>query len=120
MVNGIYGWVLNNKIEQPIKLELALDKIVYDSKGCGNDARYFQVYIGGCNVTQMVAEATKLKLSKARDSYGCLIAHGSGMDMGLFVQDRMYRAAYQAGYPNMFDKDDYIYLGKKRGNKYIR
>ena len=114
MSKGIYAWVLNNKIQQPIKLEIVLVKTVLDKAGNGNDARYFKVCIGGMNVTQMIAEATNLKLSKARNSYGCVIVHGSGMDMGFALQERMYRYACQAGYPKMFDMNDYIYLGKEK------
>ena len=117
---GLYEWVLRNKIEQPIKLDIALEKIAYDKTGRGNDSRYFKVYIGGMNVTQMVAEAANLKLSKARDTRDCVIVHGSGMDMGFALQDRVQRAAYQAGYPNMFDRDLYNYLGRKHGNKYVK
>ena len=116
----IYSWILSNKIQQPIKLELELVKVVYDRMGRGHDSRYFKVYIGGRNVTQMVAEATNLKISKAKTTNGCVLVHGSGMDMGFALQDRVQRAAYQAGYPNMFDRDSYIYLGRKRGNKYVK
>ncbi len=110
---GIYDYVKRNKITTPIQLEIQLDKIVYDRNRQGNDARYFTVKINGETVTQMVAEATNLKISKARGTYGSLIIHGSGMDMGFALQDRMYRAAYQSGYPDMFDRDLYKYLGRK-------
>lgn len=98
---------------EPIKLEIGLDKVVYDSTGNGKDTRYFTVKISGTDVTRLVAEATGLKLSRAKRTSGSLIVHGSGMDMGFFLQSRMYSAAYREGYPDMFDKDDYKYLGKR-------
>lgn len=110
---GLYDFVRNKHFPTPIKLEIGLVKVVPDRDRCGNDARYFEVKIHGSTVTQMVAEATNLKISKARDTYNCLIVHGSGMDMGFALQDRLYHKASQAGYPNMFDKDEYIYLGKR-------
>lgn len=110
---SLFTYVTEKNITQPIQLEIGLDKIVYDKTRNGNDARYFTVKINGENVTQMVAEAVNLKVSKARNSYGSLIIHGSGMDMGFALQDRVYRAACQAGYPDMFDRDMYKYLGKR-------
>lgn len=109
---GIYNWVIENRIPQPIKLEIELVKVVYDKQGRGNDSRYMRVYIQGHNVTQMVAEATGLKISKAKNYnlQGCLIIHGSGMDMGFALQDRMHSRASSAGYPNMFDYGNYICL----------
>ncbi len=111
-MDGIYGWVINNKIKQPIKLELTLDKVVYDPHRQGKDTRYFKVCIGDANVSQMVANATNLKISKAKGTYNDLIIHGSGMDMGFALQDRMYRAAVRNGHPNMFDRSEYIYRQK--------
>lgn len=111
---SIYNYVLQQNIKQPIKLEIELNKIAYDRNGCGNDARYFKVFINGKDVTTMVAAAVNLKMSYARNSYGCLIIHGSGMDMGFALQDKMYRASYQAGYPDMFDRDFYTYRGYKK------
>lgn len=110
---SIYKYVLDNHIEQPVQLEIGLDKVVYDRARNGKDARYFTVRIDGKNVTQMIAEAVGLKVSRARETYGSLIIHGTGMDMGFALQYRMYSAACQAGYPDMFDRDDYRYLGKR-------
>lgn len=67
---GIYNYVLKNNINTPIKLEIGLDKIVYDRTRNGNDARYLRVFIDGKDVTTMVANAVNLKMSYARDSYG--------------------------------------------------
>ncbi len=99
---------------EPIKLEIGLDKFVPDSKKNGNDARYFSVFIGGKDVTALVAYATGLKTSTGYNTYGSIIIHGSGMDMGFALQSRMYSAACRDGYPDMFDKDEYKYLGKRK------
>lgn len=116
---SLFTYVEEKNISQPIQLEIGLDKIVYDRTKNGNDTRYLTVRINGKNVTQMVAEATNLKISKAQDTDGSLIIRGSGMDMGFALQDRVYRAAYQAGYPNMFDRGMYKYLGKRiSGRRY--
>ncbi len=114
---SLFAFITDKNITQPIQLEIGLDKVVYDKRRCGNDARYLTVKIGGENVTQMVAEAVNLKVSKAQSAYGSLIIHGSGMDMGLALQDRIYSAACRAGYPDMFDRDVYKYLGKKNKEK---
>ena len=115
---SLFAYVTRKNISQPIQLEIGLDKVIYDKTGNGNDTRYLTVRIDGKDVTQMVAEAANLKISKAQGTYGRLIIHGSGMDMGFALQDRVYRAAYQAGYPNMFDRDGYKYLGKRMYGRY--
>ncbi|MCR4654715.1 MAG: hypothetical protein K5770_00570 [Lachnospiraceae bacterium] len=61
----------------------------------------------------MVAEAVNLKVSKAQNTYGSLIIHGSGMDMGFALQSRVYQVACQVGYPDMFDRDMYKYPGRR-------
>jgi len=96
-----------------IKLEIGIDKVSSDGM-----TRYMTVKIAGQTVTRMVADAIHCKMSKARDTYDCMIVKGCGMDMGFLVQNDLYRAAYQAGYPDMFDKDYYTYLGKKSHNRY--
>lgn len=106
-MKNLISWCENNNIKTPIKLEIGLAKIDY--RNC--QTRYFRVYINGHDVTQMIANAVNLKLSKAKRTNNCLIVHGCGMDMGLALQDRVYRAAYQYN-SNLFDKDDYIYLGR--------
>lgn len=114
---SIYEYIKQNNIQTPVRLEIGLDKVIYD-RYCGNDSRYFRIMINGKDVTGLVAEATGLKMSWARDSYGCLIIHGSNMDMGFAMQDKMYRAAYIAGYPDMFDSGFYTYIGKRNHGKY--
>lgn len=115
---SLFTYITEKNISQPIQLEIGLDKIVYDKTRNGNDARYLTIKINKENVTQMIAEAVNLKISKAKDTYGSLIIHGSGMDMGFALQDRVYKAAYQAGYPNMFDRDIYKYLGKRTSKQH--
>lgn len=115
----ICDYIWENDIPTPVQLEIGLDKIVHDRTGRGNEARYLSVRINGKDVTRMVAEATGLRVSLAKDTLGCLIIHGCGMDMGFALQDRMYRAASQEGYPDMFDRGIYQYLGKRgRYGKY--
>jgi hypothetical protein len=106
----LYDYVKANDIKTPIKLELMLNKVTPDPMRNGNDKRYFTVKINGLTVTQMVAEAVNLKLSKAKDTYGCVIVKGTGSDMGWWLQERVWRAASDAGYPDMFDKADYVLL----------
>ncbi len=103
----ICNWVKSNNVTEPVQLEIELVMIVPDRNRNGRDARYFNAYINGANVTQMVANATGLKVSKAKRTYGSLILHGCGMDMAFDLQNRMYSAAYQAGYPKMFDMNNY-------------
>ncbi len=115
---SLFTYVMEKNITQPIKLEIGLDRVVYDKTGNGNDTRYFTVRIDGETVTQMVADAVNLKVSKAQNTYGSLIIHGSGMDMGFALQNRVYRAACQAGYPTMFDRDMYKYLGRRTSGRH--
>lgn len=107
-MKALFNYVLRERIVQSIRLEIKLDKVVYDRAHNGNDARYFAVCINGKNVTQMVADAVGLKVSKARTTYGDLIIHGTGMDMGLCLQDLVYQKARSEGFPRMFDKNDYV------------
>ena len=114
----LFTYVAEQNILQPIQLKIGLDKIIY--KADGKEVRYLTVKIDKANVTQMVAEVVNLKVSKARDTYGSLIIHGSGMDVGKFIQESVFRAACQAGYPGMFDQNKYKYMGKRiPGSPYI-
>lgn len=115
---AICNWVnteidRGTNIQMPIQLEIGIDKVSSDGM-----TRYMTVKIAGQTVTQMVANAIHCKISNAHDTYGSMIVKGSGMDMGFYVQNKMYRAAYQAGYPDMFDKDFYKYLGKRSHGRY--
>lgn len=115
---AICNWV-NQEIERgsniqlPIRLDIGLDKVSSDGM-----TRYMKIQIDGHDVTQMVANAINCKISKARDTYGDMIVKGVGMDMGFYVQDKLSRAAYQAGYPDMFDRQFYNYLGKRSHGRY--
>lgn len=108
-MKNLVDWCEQNNIKTPIKLQIGLVKLI----NTGTQKRYFRVYIDGHDVTQMVANAVGLKLSKAKDTYNCLIIKGCGMDMGFALQCRVSKHSYQYN-PNLFDKDDYIYLGKCR------
>lgn len=109
----IYEKIIRDRVKQPVRLELELWRLVPDKTGNGNDARYFKAYINGSDVTKEVAEAINFKLSKSRNTMGCLIVHGSGTDMCFVIQSRMYSRAYVKGYPGMFDMNEYKYLGRK-------
>ena len=115
---GLFDYVISNKISTPIKLGIGLHRVSYDRDHCGNDARYMKVYIEGKGVTQMVAEATNLGMSNAKDTKGCLIIHGSGIDIAFALQNRVSQKAIQAGYAQMFDRGGYEYLGRYKNGKY--
>lgn len=66
--------------------------------------------------TKEIAEFAGLRMSVT----GSLIVHGCGMDMGFWLQNRVYQRACAKGYPNLFDPDNYKYLGKRRGYTYIK
>ncbi len=112
----IYDYVLKNQIKQPIQLEFGQNKYVNDSHA----TRYIKVFINGVDVALLVANATGYKVSKAKDTCNCIIVHGYGLDIWASIQNRVYREAYQAGYPNMFSQDFYKYLGQKRGKRYFK
>lgn len=104
-------YIKENNIETPVKLEIGLDAIKDRSNPEGNQKRYFHVFIDGTDVTKMVADFAGLHFSNAKDTNGSLIVHGCGMDMGLALQQRVYKRASAFGYPEMFSSDDYRYLG---------
>ncbi len=113
-MKGLYNWVKNNNIQTPVKLEIHIDKI--DNRN-GYNTRYMKVMIDGLDVSQMVAEATGLKTSIARNTYGDIIVNGVGMDMCFALQSRLYKHAYQDGYPDMFDRDMYVYIDNVQKHK---
>lgn len=104
----LFDFVIRKNIQMPVKLEIGLEREVK-----GTNTRYFKIFINRQDVTTMVAGAINGKLSKAKDTYNCLIVHGCGMDMGEAVQSAVYIAAVQAGYKDMFEKTAYKYLGKR-------
>ena len=100
-------------IQMPIQLEIGIDKVSSDGM-----TRYMTTRIAGQDVTSMIANAIHCKTSRARDTSGDLVVSGCGMDMGLYVQNSLYRAACRAGYPDMFDESHYKYLGKRSRGRY--
>lgn len=108
--------IAHSQDKSPIQLCIGLDKVSYGYP----ETRYFSVFLPGMtDITDMVAEALSLRISKSKDCFGSLIIHGGGMDMGFKLQSEVHKAAYAAGYPDLVDPDTYKYLGKRRGRKYI-
>lgn len=99
-----------------IQLEIGLDKITNRYHPDGNQSRYFHVFVDGKDVTKEIAELAGLTMSVT----GSLIVHGCGMDMGFWLQNRVYQRACMKGHPNLFDPDHYKYLGKRRGYCYVK
>ena len=84
--------IAHSQDKSPIQLLIGLDKVSYGYP----ETRYFSVFLPGMtDITDMVAEALGLKVSKSQDCFGSL-------------------------YPDLVDPDTYKYLGKRRGRKYIR
>lgn len=109
---GLYQWINDNATTKPVQLEMHIDKIDRN-----RDIRYMKVMIDGYDVTQMVADAANLKMSKARDSYDDLIVRGSGMDMCFYVQDRLYHHACQDGHPDLIDPHSYKFIDDVEAHK---
>ena len=103
----LIDYVKRNSIKTPVQLEIKLEKFIVDRYRNGRDSRYLRVFINGFDVSQMVGNMTRHKISKARDTYGTVIVHGSGMDMGWVLQSEVYVEARNAGYGDMFDKGNY-------------
>lgn len=111
MNEALIQWVKRNIKEKNIKLSLKLEKIVRDRSGRGNDARYFRCFLGNHDVSIMVANLIGRNYSKTNGkTHNCVIVHGCGMDMAFWLQSEVYRAAYRAGCPEMFDDQQYIWL----------
>ena len=103
------------KGEFPIKLEIKLEKIADKWNKDGDQRRYFRCYIDGTEVTMAVAEVLNRTISKAKDTNGCMIVHGCGMDMAHWIQNEIWSRFSYAGYKEMFDANEYKYLGYSRG-----
>lgn len=99
---GLYKFIEQTNMPQPVTLEIKMVKVRYDRNRQGRDTRYMKVYARGSDITQMCADILGRKLSEARDTYGCIIVHGSGMDMCYDLANRIYNKACEQGYPNMF------------------
>lgn len=114
----LIDYVLKSNFTMPIQLEIGLDKLANQYSPTGNQSRYMRVKIQGKDVTEMVADMINLKISHAKDTDGCLIIHGCGMDMAYNIQYNVYKQAYILGFPEMFDECNYKYLGKKTKGSY--
>ncbi len=92
----------------PVRLGVSLHKVIHRN-WTGNDTRYFRVYLDNVEVTKNVAEILNYPLSKSSSSklYGCVLVHGSNMDMA-FALCNSFRAKTLHEYGNLFD-NDYTY-----------
>ena len=107
----LIDWMKENNLEdKEVSLKLFLEKITKDKHGNGNDSRYFRCFINGHDVSQMIAVFINRKFSRAKNTYGCVIVHGVGMDMAFSLQNTVYNAACQNGYPKMFDQQSYMLI----------
>ena len=104
--------VIQNNIKQPVKLKIRIEKCIPDRYHNGNDARYMRVWIEDKEVSRLVADFTKLKVSKSRDAYETVIIHGCGMDMCFALADSVRSRASYMGYHDMFDTE-YTYKSKE-------
>lgn len=76
--------------------------------------RYFRVFVDGEDVSRMVGDFIGKRVSSARGTCDCVIVRGCGMNMGFWIQDALHSAAYAEGFPDMFDADEYDYLGRNK------
>lgn len=113
MNTALLDYVKRNKLGKNIMLSIGLDKLANRLSPSGNQVRYLRCFLDNHEVTGMVASLCGFKLSKARDTYGCIIVHGCGMDMGHYIQDRVHSYAFQNGEKELFSDSDYHYIGKK-------
>ena len=107
-MNALDSFVKRNHMEQ-VKFRVGIDKVSSDGM-----TRYMHFYIGEHDVTGMIANVCKYKLSQARNSYGSLIVHGCGMDMAFSV---ITNIKYKSEFPEVYS-EYYDYLGKKKRGKY--
>lgn len=94
---------------EPVRLGISIHKVIH--RWNGNDTRYFRLYLDDVEVTKNVAEILNYPLSKSSSSklYGCVLVHGSNMDMA-FALCNSFRAKTLHEYGDLFD-NDYIYRG---------
>lgn len=115
---ALIKYIERNHIPTPVQLEMEMKKFIPDPRKQGHDRRYMRVYINGHDVTAMACNMTACTLSKAKDSYGCLITIGTGMDMFEWLQNTIACYATNMGYKDIFDDQLYkIYKKKKKGEK---
>ena len=100
-------------LHMPIMLDIGLHKLADRNHPKGNQKRYLKCYVGDFDITKFVAETTNLPFSEAKDSPGCVIIHGCGMDMGLALINRINAHLGCKAF-----SEDYNYLGKWSKGKY--
>lgn len=119
MNTALLDFVRKNGLGKDIRLSIGLDKIANKLSPNGNQSRYLRCFLDGHEVTGMVASLCGFTTSNAKDTRGCIIVHGCGMDMGFYVQSKVYSCAFENGEKEMFDKSNYNYIGKRmRNGKY--
>jgi hypothetical protein len=99
---ALLNYVKNMHLKEPVQLELSIEKFANQ-----NMTRYMRAYINNRDVTGMVADLGDFKKSKARDTMGCMIVHGIGMDMYFKVQNDIAYEAEKYGFKNMFHDQHY-------------
>ena len=95
----------------PYRLYICIHKV-----GNQGTSRYMRVYVcEGVEVTNFVATILGYKISNAKDTYGCMIVHGCGMDMCFHVVNTL-ASIVNPIYQNLINGDYYNYVeaGKRR------
>ena len=106
-VKSLAQILLDSNIDKPIRLNIGLRKVSRDGM-----SRYMRVYLGNRDITKLVIGALDGKMSKAKDSYGCIIIKGTGMDMGYYLLERIDNALSYCGFNNLINRKEYNYLGR--------
>lgn len=118
---NIISFIKSHNLSSPIKLQIGLHKLANRLASDGNQKRYFKVYAKCDNyaydITKFVSESTGLSYSLAKDTYGCVIISGCGMDMAFQLISLLNQSVYEYGV-DLFDTDTYEYLGKWSHGKY--
>ena len=119
---GLFTFVQRNGIKGPIKLSFGTDAIF--NQGEPTEYRYVSVYIGKHEVTHLVSGLTGFDIYTGKNTganCSLIIARkraGDEKDFYKWLQNLISRLADAYGYTDMFDKENYIYLGQRnrRGN----
>lgn len=98
---------------KPISLDVVMVKLKDRLNKAGNQKRYFEVYLGKHNVTDIVAAIAQKKVSLAKDTYGTICMRGSGMDMAFALTDRIARFAAQDGCDIFNHEYNHAYLSRQ-------
>lgn len=112
----VAAYIEENNIPKPVQLGIRLDKLVQDRNRQGNQVRYFRFFLNGKDVTEMITDAlgNAANISKGMKTRGDLIVHGSGMDMFMVAQSKVYSKFYQNGYKDLFDNQFYHFIEKRK------